>query len=249
MFLSQFFVILLKIFGCFWRFHLSKTCDEFNAWLGFLCSAALYVLLSPRLWTSYFLQKIAYLYLWLVSPRRESHNLFTIGSKKFRQKFTFFNNIPDTLCVMQEEIEILEFVQGVYFKLVDSLKNKGTNYLLIFDDSGEDICNSKAFVDIATAGRHRRLSNIYIELNLFYQSKLGQNVELQNRQTVHSISLRVVMQIKFAYCTFGTRIRGSWLVSGRNICSLRSFIDWLLATHRRLITLLYKHRIHSYKTL
>ena len=27
-FLSQFFVILLIIFGCFWRFHLSKNCDE-----------------------------------------------------------------------------------------------------------------------------------------------------------------------------------------------------------------------------
>ena len=27
-FLSQLFGILLIIFGCFWRIHLSKTCDE-----------------------------------------------------------------------------------------------------------------------------------------------------------------------------------------------------------------------------
>ena len=27
-FLSQLFVNLLIIFGCFWRIHLSKTCDE-----------------------------------------------------------------------------------------------------------------------------------------------------------------------------------------------------------------------------
>ena len=27
-FLSQLFVILLIIFGCFWIYHLSKTCDE-----------------------------------------------------------------------------------------------------------------------------------------------------------------------------------------------------------------------------
>ena len=27
-FLSQLFVILLIIFGCFWIIHLSKTCDE-----------------------------------------------------------------------------------------------------------------------------------------------------------------------------------------------------------------------------
>ena len=34
-FLSQFFVNLLIIFGCFWRIHLSKTCDESTVWLEF----------------------------------------------------------------------------------------------------------------------------------------------------------------------------------------------------------------------
>ena len=53
---------------------------------------------------------------------------------------------------MQNEIENLEFVQGVNFEFIDSLKNNGTKYLLIFDDSCDEICISKAFVDIATAG-------------------------------------------------------------------------------------------------
>ena len=48
-FLSQPFVILLTIFGCFWRIHLSKTCDESTVWVGILCSAAGYILPSPRL--------------------------------------------------------------------------------------------------------------------------------------------------------------------------------------------------------
>ena len=39
-YLSQLFVILLIIFGCFWRIHLSKTCDESTVWVGNLCSAA-----------------------------------------------------------------------------------------------------------------------------------------------------------------------------------------------------------------
>ena len=39
-FLSQLFVILLIIFGCFWRIHLSETCDESTVWVGILCSAA-----------------------------------------------------------------------------------------------------------------------------------------------------------------------------------------------------------------
>ena len=52
--------------------------------------------------------------------------------------------------------------------------------LVYFDVSCEDICNSKAFVDFATAGRHRGLSSIYIKHNLFRQNKFGPDVDLQN---------------------------------------------------------------------
>ena len=95
---------------------------------------------------------------------------------------------------MQKEIENLQFVQAVNFEFIDSLKNNGTKYLLIFDNSCEEICNSKAFVDIATAGRHRGLSTIYIKHNLFHQSKLGRDVELQSTHIVLFKSPRDVMQ-------------------------------------------------------
>ena len=78
---------------------------------------------------------------------------------------------------MQKKIENLEFVRGVNFELSDSLKNNGTKYLLIFEESCEEVCNSKAFVDIVTAGRHRGLSTTYIKHNLFHQSNLGRDVE------------------------------------------------------------------------
>ena len=32
-FLSQLFVILLIIFGCFWKIQLSKACDESTVWV------------------------------------------------------------------------------------------------------------------------------------------------------------------------------------------------------------------------
>ena len=48
-FLSQFFVILLIVCGCFWRIHLAETCDEPTVWVGILCSAAGYILPSPNL--------------------------------------------------------------------------------------------------------------------------------------------------------------------------------------------------------
>ena len=112
---------------------------------------------------------------------------------------------------MQKEFKNLEFVQGVNFELIDSLKNNGTKYLLLFDDSWEEICNSKAFVDIATAGRHRGLSTIYIKHNLFHQSKLGRDVELQNTQIVLYKCPRDVMQVT----TIGAQL---------GLCS--ELVDW-----------------------
>ena len=116
-------------------------------------------------------------------------------STKVRQDILFYQDCQPLYDVMQKEIENLEFVQGVNFEFIDSLKNNGTKYLLIFDDSCEEICNSKAFVDIATAWRHRGLSTIYIKHNLFHQSKLGRDVELQNTHIVLFKSPRDVMQV------------------------------------------------------
>ena len=100
-------------------------------------------------------------------------------------------------------------MQGVNFDFKDSLKNNGTKYLLMFDDSCEEICNPRAFVDIANAGRHRRLNTIYIKHNLFHQSKLGRDVESQNTHIVLFKSRRDVMQVT----TLGAQLRpGSELV-------------------------------------
>ena len=67
--------------------------------------------------------------------------------------------------------------------------------MLKFDDSCEEIFISKAFVDIATAERHQGLSIIYIKHNLFHQSKLRRDVELQNTHIVLFKSPRDVMQL------------------------------------------------------
>ena len=54
----------------------------------------------------------------------------------------------------------LKFIQGVDFELIENLPNNGTEYLLIFDDSCEEISKSKQFIKNATAGRHRGLNTI-----------------------------------------------------------------------------------------
>ena len=126
------------------------------------------------------------------------YNWLRIGTfqPKFFDKRYFFHQPSQPLYdVMQEENENLEFVRGVNFEFIESIKNNGTKYFLNFDDHCEEICNSKAFVDIATAVRHRGLRTFYIKHNLFHQSKLGRDVELQNTHNVLFKSPRVVMQI------------------------------------------------------
>ena len=113
----------------------------------------------------------------------------------FDKIYFFYRSSQPFSDVMQKEIQNLEFVQGVNFELFDSLKNNGTKYLLKFDVSCEEICVSKAFVGIVTAGRRRRLSTVYIEHHLFHQSKLARVVELQNTHIILFKSPRDVMQV------------------------------------------------------
>ena len=141
-------------------------------------------------------------YISLVGPSETgksqlNYNWLKIGTfqPKFDKIYFFYQHSQPLYDAMQKEIENLEFVQGVNFEFIDSLKNNGTQYLLIFDDSCEEICNSKAFVDIATAGRHRGLSTIYIKHNIFHQSKLGRDVELQNTHIDLFTSPRDVSQV------------------------------------------------------
>ena len=126
---------------------------------------------------------------------------------------------------MQKEIDNLEFAQGVHFEFINSLKNNGTKYMLIFDNSCAKICNSKEFVDIATASRHRGFSTIYIKHNLFYQSKIGRDVELQNTHIVLFKSPREVHQVARLSVQLGL---GSAVVDwyrGCNVCTFWSFVD------------------------
>ena len=125
------------------------------------------------------------------------YNWLKIGTfqPKYDKIYFFYQHSQLLYDVMQTEIEKLEFVQGVNFECYDSLKNNGTKHLLTFDDSCEEIFNSKACLDIATAGRHRGLSTIYIKHNFIHRSKLGRDVELQNTHIVPFKSPRDVMQV------------------------------------------------------
>ena len=116
-----------------------------------------------------------------------------------------------------------KFIQGVDFELIEILPNHGTKYLLIFDDSCEKISNSKQFVKIATAGRHRGLNTIYIKHNLFHQNKLGRDVQLQkNTYSLVQFTERCFTN-QHINSTTRSRITIERVVSRSNIYSSWSF--------------------------
>ena len=147
--------------------------------------------------------------------------------KKFDMICFFYQYLKSLYDCMLIETDNSEFLQGVNFEFIDSFKNNVKNYLLIFDSCCEGILNSKPFVDIATANRHRELSTNLSEHNLFHKSNFGRDVELQYMHIVLFKPPRDLMQVS-ASCTVGCRIRDGWLVSRRNVCTLRSVVDWLL---------------------
>ena len=86
-------------------------------------------------------------FLSLVGPSKTgklqfTYNLLKIGTvqPKFDKIYFFYQRSQPLYDVMQKEIESLEFVQGVNFEFIVSLKFNGTKDLLIFDDSCENIC-------------------------------------------------------------------------------------------------------------
>ena len=95
---------------------------------------------------------------------------------------------------MSKDVKNIEFKEGFVLEFIQNLPNNGTKYLLIFEDSCEEISSSKVFVKIATAGRHKGLRTIYVKLNLFHQSRLGRDIELQNNHIILFKSPRDVLQ-------------------------------------------------------
>lgn len=113
----------------------------------------------------------------------------------FDKVLYFYQHFQPLYECMQKINVSIEFIQGVDFDLINNLPHNSTNYLLVFDDSCEEISRSKDFVKIATAGGHRGLNTIYIKHNLFHKSPIGRDVELQNTHIALFKSPRDVMQI------------------------------------------------------
>ena len=70
-------------------------------------------------------------------------------------------------------------------------------FLLIFDDSCEEIFYDKEFVKLATAGRHKKMNVIYVKHNLYQQNKWSRTIDLNTTHIILFKSPRDVQQVEF----------------------------------------------------
>ena len=122
---------------------------------------------------------------------------------EFDKIYYFYQHYQSHYGLMSKDVKNIEFIEGVDFVFIQNLPNNETKYLLIFDDTCEEISSSNDFVKIATAGRHKGLSTIYIKHNLFHQSRLGRDIELKQTHIVWFKSSRDVLQINTLSQYFG----------------------------------------------
>lgn len=108
----------------------------------------------------------------------------------------FYRHFQTIYSSIQDAIPNIEFVKCIDYELINNLPDDGTHYLLIFDDSCAEISKSREFEQIATSGRHRKLSVIFIKHNLFHKSPLGRDIDLQSTHIVLFKSPRDVNQIQ-----------------------------------------------------
>ena len=88
---------------------------------------------------------------------------------------------------------IIHFKKFSNFELISELDN----CLLVLDGSCEEIFNDKEFSKLATAGRHRNISVIYVKHNLFQQSRWSRTIDLNTTNIILFISPRDTQQITF----------------------------------------------------
>ena len=89
----------------------------------------------------------------------------------FENIFYFHQYFQKLYAEMQREVRNTEFIGSLDFEFSENLPNDGLNYLLIFDDSCDEISRSKQFEKIAIAWRHRKHNCIYVKQFVSWKCK------------------------------------------------------------------------------
>lgn len=103
-----------------------------------------------------------------------------------------YGNIK-TAC-LSKNVDI-EFIQGLEWDAVEHSEALKKRTLVVVDDLYEDAAQSKEFLDLVIAGRHRNIHLMVLRHNLFQQSKNSKTIDLNVTQIVLFHSPRDLEQI------------------------------------------------------
>ena len=110
----------------------------------------------------------------------------------FKSIYYFYQHDQPKFQTMERNLNIY-FTKFSGFEFISQLEN----CLLVFDDSCEEIFNDKEFSKLATAGRHKKISVIYVKHNLFQQSKWSRTIDLNTTHIILFKSPRDIQQISY----------------------------------------------------
>ena len=105
----------------------------------------------------------------------------------------FYQHEQPKFSTIERKVNIF-FYKFSAFEFISQLEN----CLHVFDGSCEEIFNDKDFSKLATAGRHRNISVIYVKHNLIQQSKWSRTIDLNTTHIILFKSPRDIQQISYA---------------------------------------------------
>ena len=111
----------------------------------------------------------------------------------FKKIYYVYKEFQPLFKDMQRVIPGTEFLKYSGFDITKIL----SRFLLIYDDSCEEIFNDNLFIKIATSVRHRKLHVIYVKHNLLHQSKWSRTIDLNTTHIILFNSLRDIQQIEY----------------------------------------------------
>ena len=101
--------------------------------------------------------------------------------------------------IYDEFIGNLENIEFVNSNSLDGLVEEGSNgakLLMIFDDVAEEILQNEKFSNLATSGRHKNISVIFIKHNLYQQGKYSVTIDKNTTHILLMKNPRIGRQIK-----------------------------------------------------
>ena len=117
-------------------------------------------------------------------------------------KNTFFSNFKSIYYFYQHDqpkFQTMKRNLNIYFTKFSGFEfiSQLGNCLLVFEDSCEEILIDTEFSKLATTGRHKKISVIYVKHNLFKQSKWSRTIDLNTTHIILFKSPRDIQQMSY----------------------------------------------------